>query len=59
MLTDWTFYIPSAVIVGGFVVYGKWLVSISKRVRDQAERISYLEGKQNDRDNERSGPGSG
>jgi hypothetical protein len=37
-------YIPDVVIVAGFGIVSRWLVSLTRRVQTLAERIAYLEG---------------
>lgn len=44
-LASW--YIPGAVIIAGFGVLTRWLVSLSRRVRQHGERLAYLEARSN------------
>jgi hypothetical protein len=46
-------YVPSVVVIAGFGIVSRWLVSLTRRVQTLAERIAYLEasiGKRTERE---------
>jgi len=50
MVSDGWVYIPVIAVAAAFVVISRWLVALSKQVREQGERIAHLEGRENGND---------